>query len=165
MKKKILFLLLSFNFVGFVSAQQIGYPIENDKSIITLKALYKGYGKVFGNHFDGKKYIKAYVAPLTLTTASIIEAEHILFKNYKPYQTNKDAQRYFRFYYRQYIGFEDENGDSVVLINLLNFKNQKKGRHLFFSWENTYVRGFGEAYEKNQRIFLVNLSRENIEQY
>lgn len=84
----------------------------------------------------------------TPTVADIELAEHIL----------KSERKYGRAYARQYLGHIDAKGDTLISIMLL-----KNGfREACF--DKIVAIGFGETYEKNQRIREVNLTKGKIRQ-
>lgn len=149
------------------SGQEVFYPIPNDSSIIKLKSFYNGYGKVFkseseanrdifGNKYPGD-FIEGFEKDLNLTIDQIIEAEKLL--------SEQIEIKELKNYYRQYLGFLNNEGDNIILINLLNFKNKNKSEKYFEHWKNSFLTGHGKFYEQNQQRFLVNLSKELVTAY
>jgi len=64
---------------------------------------------------------------------------------------------YGRTYNRQYLGHLNVSGDSLIYIRLLKngFKDECFDKIVAF--------GFGERYERNQRIHDINLTRKRVE--
>lgn len=61
-------------------------------------------------------------------------------------------------YRRKFIGFMSENGEKIVVVSLEHkklFKDKKGDVSTYF--ETEFVQGYGEAFEKYQRILTVNL--------
>lgn len=179
-------MLLLLFIIPFANAQEIIYPQKNDSSIIQIKAFYKGYGKVFVGNSDANKdifgneypnyIVKDYKKDKKLKQDEIIKAELLLFENYnKLYSQDtrfsndfiavKDPVKYLRYYYRQYIGFFNDKDEILVLIHLMNFGNKKMAKYYFKYWNKNFSIGFGDFYGKNQKTFLVNLTKNEIKFY
>lgn len=58
---------------------------------------------------------------------------------------------------RQYLAYL-EGEEKVILIVLLNSSNRRFKRTEMRNWETQIVFGFGEVFEKNTRLFRVNIS-------
>jgi hypothetical protein len=73
------------------------------------------------------------------------------------------VQEYFykkelKSYRRQYLGFKNMNGEKIIIANLQHkrlFKSRKGDSFLYFQTE--FNQGFGEEFEKYQRILSINL--------
>ena len=68
-------------------------------------------------------------------------------------------------YKRQYVGFIDANKDSIILVQLLNFKHQKEAMKNFDEWDSQFLLGFDGYYEANIKRLQVNISKKNVSLY
>jgi len=109
---------------------------------------------VRGHKYRGFIFTKNYTPLLTVTrtrftpTSTDIEiAEKILGSKVK----------YGRAYSRQYIGHINSSGDSLVYVRLL-----KKGLKEE-CFDKIVAVGFGERYEKDQRMHDINLTKKVVE--
>jgi hypothetical protein len=167
------------------AAQTIYYPNPEDSSIIKINEFYKGYGKVFEGHDDANKdafgrryssFIESYEKDFELSHETIIKAEQLLFEHYNQVYSNDERfsgydftvnnpQRHLRYYYRQYMGFINNKGENIILIHLMNFRNKKRANHYFNFWDQNFNIGSGDFYGKNQKTFLINLSKHKVTVY
>jgi hypothetical protein len=166
----VLFLLYFFS---KTYAQSIVYPERGDSSVIKIRDYYAGYGKIFYNFSQVVDNIEGAKKEMEVSISDVVKAEKILFDNYNEvyrkdnrfsnfnYQV-KNPKKYLFTYYRQYFGFHNESNDRVVVIFLMNFKEYKKAKDYFINWKNEFAIGNGDFYEKNQKIFLVNLNKRNV---
>lgn len=179
---RCLFVLISFFYTSCLYAQELSHPFPGDSSIITIKAFYKGYGKVFKGNNEANRdvfgnqyphpFVSGYKADAVLSAAEIIRAEQTLFEKYNQLLYNKyklspvkDVRKRFFRYYRQYVGFYNAEGDKMVLIHLMNFKQKRKAKQYFDSWDHNLSIGNGGFYESNQETFVVNLSKNELNFY
>lgn len=75
---------------------------------------------------------------------------------------NADARKLYRSYNRQYAGFINEEGERLVYMRLINFKSPKQSKKYFGNWKEEIVVGFGDFYEENTRVFVINIDRNEI---
>jgi hypothetical protein len=81
-----------------------------------------------------------------------------LFGMYEPSKLKKKLRKYNR----QYVGYQNADLDSVILINLLNFNKKKPAKNYFYDWETSYVVGLGAFYEKNSIALAINLTKKEV---
>ncbi len=97
---------------------------------------------------------------------SRVREEYPLTKNdinkWKKTIDNADAKKLYRRYNRQYAGFINEAGDKLVYMRLINFKSPKQSKKYFENWKEEIVVGFGDFYEENTRVFVINIDRNEI---
>ena len=111
---------------------------------------------ISNRHYEGFIFPKDYKPLITVeeqrftpTYNQIIKAEMILLEKEKKYGSR---------YKRQYIGSITPSGDSLVNIRIMKngFKEECFDAIVGF--------GFGDYYEKNQRVKAINLSKEVIKE-
>lgn len=179
---RIFMVLLIYLVVSTASAQKVSYPYPEDSSIIRINDLYIGYGKIFTSKSEAHRdyfgielpgpLIIEYYRDLKLKVAEIMLAESLLFEKYNQayaqdervtgYISIAEPQKHLKYYYRQYVGCKNEKGESLVLVNLMNFRNKKKGKHYFDFWTKYFCVGHGDFYEKNQKLLLINITKKEV---
>jgi len=75
---------------------------------------------------------------------------------------NADTKKLYRNYNRQYAGFINEVGERLVYMRLLNFRSPEQSKKYFENWKEEIVVGFGDFYEENTRVFVINIDRNEI---
>lgn len=159
--------------VGLMLIEMIalsGYGQTKGK-YINLKASYRGAGIIFASDYKLPIIIEDGAKRFNPSVSNVIKAEKLLLSNsddvkyddrligmYEPSKLKKQLCSYNR----QYVGYQNAAGDSIILINLLNFKNIRKAKEYFPDWERSYIFGFGDFYEKNQTTILVNLAQKQV---
>jgi len=163
MKKIALILLVSI----------LQYP-----KMIKLEGYYCGEGVIFDVNTKYPFVEPNYKIPYTPTIDDVKKTENFLFKNYYEYEATildslnldkskikakyrdpKNVKNKFFKYNRQYIGFVDKSNDTIIYIGLLNFSNKKLAKQHFEGWKEFVFFGFDGFYEKNQRNYKYNLSK------
>jgi hypothetical protein len=162
--KNVKYLLLVF--IAFTSLQ--GYC---QKTIpVTLKNLYCGDGVIFTTEYKLPIIIEGGSKRFTPSIEDITKAETLLLSNpdevkYKGlvgmYEPNK-LKKKLCTYNRQYVGYQNAALDSIILIHLLNFKNKKQAKTNFTDWNNSYIIGFGDFYERNMLTVMLNLTKKEV---
>ncbi len=87
------------------------------------------------------------------------------YKDLGPYYSANKLKQLLCTFRRQYLGYVNSAGDSVIIVHLLNFKNKKKARAAFPDWQKSYVFAYGSFYEQNMVTFSVNLNKKIVEIY
>ena len=84
----------------------------------------------------------------------VSKAEKINNVNYK-----------FRNFKRQYSGYINNSNDTILLVNMLSFKNFKKSEKYFDKWKSdNYIFIIPKPFEKkqlNEFLFQLNLTTKN----
>ncbi len=75
---------------------------------------------------------------------------------------NADAKKLYRNYNRQYAGFINEADERLVYMRLINFRNPKQSKKYFANWKEEIVVGFGDFYEENTSVFVINIDRNEM---
>lgn len=107
---------------------EVTYPFLNDSSYIKIDRLYKNYGKVLYTKDNSTTIEKLYISEgykiFKPNVSEILKAERLMFQDKSKYYNNDTigVMKGFSSFYRQYIGFIKPNGDSMVVINLINQK-------------------------------------------
>jgi hypothetical protein len=70
-----------------------------------------------------------------------------------------------RKFMRQYIGYIDSNGDSILVVNLLKDLGSKKNELYYKNWSNEFILGFGRIYEENTFLQRINLTTKQLESF
>jgi hypothetical protein len=137
---------------------------------VTLKNLCRGDGVIFATEYKLPIIIEEGSKRFTPSIENITKAETLLLSNsdevkYKGlvgmYEPNKLKKKLCR-YNRQYVGYQNAASDSIILIHLLNFKNKKQAKANFTDWNNSYIIGFGDFYERNMLTVMVNLTKKEV---
>ncbi|MCC9070171.1 hypothetical protein LNQ49_00940 [Flavobacterium sp. F-65] len=161
----------------YIAILLLAFIIENS-TVIKLEDYYNGEGVIFDKSikypFVEPNYKKGY----TPTMDDIKKTETHLLNNYYEYEANVldsfnidkskfnvkfkkplNVKKKFLKYNRQYAGFIDKSNDTIIYIGLLNFKNKKLANKYFEGWKENIFFGFDGFYEKNQKTYLYNLSK------
>lgn len=152
--------------------------IQNTE-VIKLKDYYSGEGVVFKKNVKYPFVESNYKISYTPTITDINKTEKFLLSHYYEYESNvldsfnldkskikckyknpNNVKKKFYKYNRQYVGYIDKSNDTIIYIGLLNFSNKKQAEHYFDGWKENIFFGFGEFYEKNQKNFRYNLSKD-----
>jgi hypothetical protein len=140
---------------------------------ITMKDACRGNGVIFPAGYKLPFAIEVGNKRVTPSTDEVNKAEKLLLSNsvhvkykglvgiYKPRKLKKKLCRYNR----QYVGYQNQASDTIILVHLLNFNNIKKAKEGFSGWQNTYVIGFGNYYESNMVTMIVNLTKKEVANY
>ena len=83
-------------------------------------------------------------------------------RNIAWFEQLEDVAEHYKYYNRQYLGYTNGTEEIKVLISLLNFKDRRRAKEKFSSWEKEIVVGFGEFYELNTKRFEVNLAEGSL---
>ncbi len=162
--KYLLGIIISFlvNTLKIYSQNEILYTYGNPN-------LYSGESVVFTQEYNPPLVLNNSKGLFTPSIAEIEQAEKILFNRYNKdlildslYTHIKNVQKKYKRYNRQYLGYLDDSGDKIILINLLNFRKKKIAKEKFKGWNEEYIIGFGEYYEKNSVRYDVNLARGSL---
>ena len=138
--------------------------------------LYKNYninGVIFNANYAPQFQIKYLASRFSPDLSAIKRCESYLVLNRKDVKyvdlnnfyladNLKDKLKNFK---RQYIAYIDANKDSVIIVQLLNFKNKKKAKARFAGWEHEFIVSFDGFYEDNTVRFSVNLSKKLVSVY
>jgi|GEM_PF-5071107 len=149
--------------------QIITYPNKKDSTIIQIKSIYNGKGKILSDLKSSEitdfKNRKAFHP----SRQDILKAEQILAENY--YKVMKAAKadsliytRDLRSFYRQYITFKDSSGNKKIYLLVFSCSHRNVKR-CFPDWENSSV--FMIHGEKHKPIytFLIDLHVGSMELY
>lgn len=172
--KKFLLIILIF---------QLSFLSLKSQEIIQLKNYYKGFGVIFDETFFNKSsftdrnYLTFYRPELNyiIEAEKLIQTDYYRYKvdlnnyfGYKDIKTNPKLKksnyikRKFNKYYRQYYGYIDKKNDTIIVIQLLNFRHKKKSEKLFKQWDSKPIFGSGDWFYKNQYLLFINLSKDFI---
>lgn len=133
---------------------------------------YNGQGVLFTPSYSPSFAINDLDELCYLDGCTIESVEEVFHKQFYDLLSNDDRikwssipenpRKHYRKYNRQYIGYSTTAGDTIVLINLLNFSKKGKAKKMFPTWKQEFVIGFGEFYEKNTLLITVNLTRHKL---
>lgn len=140
------------------------------KTPFNLKNWYLGEGIIFPFDYKLPIDLKDAKKRFTPSLVDVNKAELYLLSNsadvkyielYGMYEPSKLKMK-LRKYNRQYVGYQNTELDTVILINLLNFSKKKYAKSYFEGWKKEYVFGLGDFYEKNSISFLINLTKKEV---
>ena len=66
---------------------------------------------------------------------------------------------------RQYFGYQNTNGEKILIINFINTDKGKEGKELKKSIDKDLVIGFGDWYEKNTFRLSYNLTTNKLDDW
>ena len=124
---------------------------------IEYKDLFEGEGIILDTA-EVARFFKGYCESVYQPTVSEVELAEGILANF--IYCNKKIRK---TYNRQYGGIKID-GDQWIVINLLNFRTRRM-RGMFSDWQSIWEYGFGEFYEKNSVIYLVNLTNQSVKFY
>lgn len=146
--------------------------------IIKLNDYYSGEGVIFNKDHKYPFVEPDYKTAYTPTIKDIKETENFLFNNYYEYETNvldsfnldksvikikfkkrENVKKLFFKYNRQYVGYTNKCNDTIIYVGLLNFSNKKFANKYFEGWKDNIFFGFDGFYQKNQKNYRYNLSK------
>jgi len=137
---------------------------------VNLKEFYRGGGVIFSSNHKLPVLLGKDVNRFTPSVEVVRRAETLLLNNvagvnyidltgiYAPKRLKKTLCRYNR----QYVGYQNAELDSIIVVNLMNFSKKKQAGENFSGWQNSYIIGFGEFYEKNRVAISVNLTKREV---
>jgi hypothetical protein len=150
--------------------------IQNTE-VIKLKEYYSGEGVIFNKNVKYPFIEPNYKVSYTPTVADVNKTEKFLMSHYYEYETNvldsfnldksrikyrykkpENVKKKFYKYNRQYAGYINKSNDTIIYVGLLNFSNKKNAEH-FEGWKEMIYFGFGVFYEKNQKTYEYNLTK------
>lgn len=68
-------------------------------------------------------------------------------------------------YKRQYFGYLNEQKDSIIFVQLLNFKHKRIAKAAFDGWQRDFLLGFDGFYERNTFRITINISKDEVSIY
>ena len=164
MKKIFLVLTLILTTLASIAQQKVNF---------TLQKKMKIEGVVFDdNYLPGFRIAESF-GRFTPTLSDIKTAESYLllnvpvvkYINLTGFYSPETLKNRFNTYKRQYIGYLTAKRDSIILIQLLNFKQKKKAEISFKGWKQKVIVGFDGFYESNLKIFKINISNKSVSIY
>lgn len=173
---------MKFSFACIVFLTSIfGHSQENNE-LISLEDYYRGESVIFEKSYVPPFNRSDFKVSFTPTKEQIKEVEKILIEQYNSSKTRmvdslrkknpnenlvypkpiKNVKKKLCKYKRQYVGYITETGDTIVSINLLNFKNKRKANKYFSNWKTEYIVGFDGFYYDNMEYFNANLTNDKL---
>jgi len=148
-----------------------GYTTDSIRVIST--DFYKGRGVVFPATYTPMLNYQNFRGRFTPTDSDIVVTEKVFLNGYNELHINdprflkfkriKNVKREFRNFNRQYLGYYNEEGERIIMMQLLNFSKISVRKHFEeLGWREGYIFGFGRFYERNRKHFLINLDRKKL---
>lgn len=156
------------------------------QNVIRLPSFYNGCGIIFAEkskvnvHLDLGDFFEPSIG-------EVEKSEQILFENLRIHMEEKfsiirekypltnneikewqktidkvDTKQQYRKFNRQYAGFINEKDEKLIYVRLLNFSKPKQANKYFGNWKEEIIVGFGDFYEENTRVFVINIDRNEI---
>ena len=170
--KKVFIILISLTLFSFMDNSC--YPtilILQEKArgcdVVITECYFENPNLPFSQIKLGKKYI-------TPSLDMIKRAEDIFHQQLNKYYAdlNKinpnrfanvhhiNSKKYFRLWKRQYIGYVNHENDTIILMNLMNFKRKKKAEKNFENWDKYFFTGMDGYYTYNLRNYQINICKK-----
>lgn len=165
MKKILFYILLCIS--CFTGNAQPTFKYYNHKH-------FKGYSVVFTKEYKANFSLKEFNSQFTPTKEEIDSAENIFMKRYdidinkkEDFRVTHNPRRYYKHGRRQYMGLMSNNGEKLILIQMLNVPKPRRKNLAYYyeNWENVFVLGSGYFYERNTTRFIVNLATGEMKLY
>jgi len=145
----------------------ISFSTAKAQTFVYKNALFfNGESVVFTKDYKPHFLLDNITGRFTPSTLELDSAE-VIFKNRYNFDLQgskelyvepvKNVTKEYKNYRRQYIGWFNNEGQKVIFIQMLNFKNKKLAKKRFEGWEKEFEVGQGGWYESNRFIFEVNL--------
>jgi hypothetical protein len=140
-------------------------------SRIFLGEFYNGEGYIFPENYVPQVIVlESAKARFTPDLSEVRSAEVLFLKNYDSarkadmrFSPQTSSKTNFRNWRRNYIGYIDDHGDKVVLIQLINFRKEKEALRNYDSWGKEFQVGFGDWFESNQSpLIAANITRSKL---
>ena len=149
------------------------FEFDQNKRLIKIKDFYCLNSKIFSaskgfDFFTGRGLNGA---GTILSIEDVLELENIVdslfnytyssdarVKDYLP----RNYRKHYKRYRRQYLGFLDSSGNKLAAVQYINFKGTR-AKKMYPDWDQNFAIGFGDWYEENTFILLVNITDRNIE--
>lgn len=156
------------------------YSQENSK-IIKMDDYFRYESVVFSENYKAPFQITNLKNSFTPTESQLKEAEKLLKEQYNLSKRKivdslskagreglkypdevKNVRKKLCKYRRQYIGYVNKQNDTIISINLLNFKKRRKAEKYFIDWKTSYIVGFDGFYYENMEYFDANLTKNEL---
>lgn len=164
----------------------VGSFCSQAQNLVRLPAFYNGIGVIFSeeDRVDLQLNLGGFYEP---SVEDVEKSEEILYGNLLNYMEDKfsairekypltqdevnewkkaieetDTKRQYRNFNRQYVGFINGEGEKLIYLRLLNFSKSKQANKYFENWKDEIILGFGDFYEENTRVFVINLNQNQI---
>lgn len=170
-------------FLIFVFLVNSWDQVQND---VRLPSFYKGCGIIFSE--ESKINVHLELGELFEPSIEDVEkSELILYENlrvfledrfsrtlkehtltpleidtWKKTIKNANSKKQYRNFNRQYAGFISDEKEKLIYIRLLNFSKPSLANRYFENWKEEIVIGFGDFYEENTRVFVINIDQNEI---
>lgn len=155
---------------------------QNNSKIIEMDDYFRYESVVFTEDYKAPFQISDFKKSFTPTESQLKEAEKLLKEQYNLSKRKivdslsnagreglkypdevKNVRKKLCKYRRQYVGYVNKDNDTIISINLLNFKKRRKAEKYFTDWETRYIVGFDGFYYKNMEYFDANLTTDKLE--
>jgi hypothetical protein len=112
------------------------------------------------NRYPIAHAIKQYILSLT----DVQEYENILEGKFVPDNKNNNDETFvsrFKKYNRQYSGFIDKLGDTVLVVCFLEFAHKKEANKFFYDWkyQNSFFGSVLYLHKKSPSIFIYSYNK------
>ncbi|QIP15686.1 hypothetical protein G8759_25160 [Spirosoma aureum] len=139
-------------FIGVMPFLTLAQPVQ----VIKIPTKYLQEGVIFDASTDNAPIPLGSVSRFTPSLVEITVAEDIINAGY----TNQHIK--LENCYRQYFGYLDEQGNRVVVVQLINSHVKKKERAIIEDWKTESMSGFGAFFEKNVRKYFVEVVHKKL---
>ena len=161
--QKVIFLALSLFTFGYINGQD-----TITKTILINKKYFKGaiFPKDYKVHFNlGKEYLTKRFTPtpqeIETFESGLIEQINNLHNSF----SISDPRRFFKRHKRQYLGYINNKGDSLILAQFVDrgsFLSIKRRLH-FSGWKEYFIGCLSDFCYKYLRLYQFNLTTDKLE--
>jgi len=161
--QKVIFLVLSLFSLGNIIGQD-----TSSKTILINEKYFEGviFPEDYKVHFNlGKEYLTKRFTPTPQDIQTFETGFIEQINNLRNSFSVSDPRRFFKRHKRQYLGYINNKGDSVVLTQfvdrgtILSFKR----RSWFSGWKEHFIICLGDFCYKYLRLYQFNLTNKILE--
>jgi hypothetical protein len=144
-----------------------------DTDLIRIDSIYSECGVIFPASYNLSIEISGLAKRFTPTIEEVKAAEQIFITQFENLDHSKsnfpnafqitNAKDYFRKFIRQYIGYEDVQGNRNILIHLIDNRSPRKvRREIGANWKDKFIVIFAQPMPFQILIYRVNLSQRTL---
>lgn len=178
--KNLLYLILTFCVLSSCSVRynklsHVSYPFKADSSYIRINGFYKNQGKIIFTSTHSTRVEKDFIEKgnyiFKPSDRQIIDVETIMLGKSAKYFKNDTIAvlKHYYSYYRQYLGFVNRNGDSIIVINLINpsvynKKSIEDNLYVVFDEKDGIIDTTSVIKRKSlTNMFYININKKDVE--
>jgi hypothetical protein len=133
--------------------------------IISLNEYFDGEGAIVPSEYDLPLLFEDNPKRFTPSKNHVIKAEKLFSSRYDSLSSNGEMSNElesFSEYNRQYIGYINSSGDSLIVTLMMNHRASRADEYLE-GWKCNVVVGSGPFFEQHHWMFEANLSKGQLD--